>query len=57
MQNNETVVQNYITGLKKAFHEGCAVCPENRNEDSWGGKLPCGQQNCWAELHHERGFF
>ena len=29
----------------------CAECPENRNADSWGGNLPCGQQNCWVDCH------
>ena len=29
----------------------CYECPENINSDSWQGKLPCGQQNCWVDCH------
>lgn len=29
----------------------CDECPENKNSDSWQGKLPCGQQNCWVDCH------
>ena len=29
----------------------CYECPENINSDSWKGKLPCGQQNCWVDCH------
>jgi hypothetical protein len=29
----------------------CDSCPENRNWSSWGGNLPCGQQNCWVDCH------
>ena len=29
----------------------CDECPENINSDSWQGKLPCGQQNCWVDCH------
>ena len=29
----------------------CDKCPENKNSDSWQGKLPCGQQNCWVDCH------
>ena len=32
----------------------CENCPENRNFDSWEGKLPCGQQNCWVDCHCKR---
>lgn len=32
----------------------CDDCPENIGSDSWQGKLPCGQQNCWVTLHCER---
>ena len=47
-------VEEYIEGLKRANKEGCKACPENRD---FKGKLPCGQQNCWVDLHKERGFF
>lgn len=29
----------------------CDGCPENREFSSWGGNLPCGQQNCWVDCH------
>ena len=29
----------------------CENCPENREYSSWGGNLPCGQQNCWVDCH------
>ena len=29
----------------------CSGCPENEGFDSWGGNLPCGQQNCWVTIH------
>ena len=56
-KETERKIEEYIAGLKKAYEEGCAVCPENRGFDDWQGRLPCGQQNCWAEIHKERGFF
>ena len=34
-----------------ANSRNCANCPENRSFDSWGGNLPCGQQNCWVDCH------
>lgn len=29
----------------------CDNCPENRGFSSWGGNMPCGQQNCWVAIH------
>ena len=30
----------------------CTKCPENAGFDPWpGNRLPCGQFNCWVELH------
>lgn len=29
----------------------CDNCPENRGFSSWGGNMPCGQQNCWVQVH------
>lgn len=31
----------------------CANCPENRGENSWQNRLPCGQWRCWVDLHCE----
>ena len=31
----------------------CDRCPENRDMDGWQRRLPCGQQNCWVEVHCE----
>ncbi|MFR2774830.1 MAG: hypothetical protein ACLTBR_03255 [Anaerostipes sp.] len=31
--------------------ENCSECPANEGCDSWGGNLPCGQQNCWVTVH------
>jgi hypothetical protein len=36
------------------FH--CEGCPENIDSDSWEGKLPCGQQNCWVECHCDAAY-
>jgi hypothetical protein len=32
----------------------CSQCPENRDDDGWQNRLPCGQQNCWVECHCHR---
>lgn len=29
----------------------CDGCPENIGCCGWQGNLPCGQQNCWVEVH------
>ena len=29
----------------------CEQCHENQGESNWQNRLPCGQQNCWVELH------
>ena len=40
-------VRNYLAFMYNEDNiHNCSECPENRNEDSWGGKMPCGQQNC-----------
>lgn len=49
---NEQERKEYIEFMcnpKNAYN--CAECPENMDFDSWGGKLPCGQQNCWVNCH------
>lgn len=44
--------ENYLAFMYNEDNiHNCSECPENRNEDSWGGKLPCGQQNCWVKAH------
>lgn len=30
----------------------CTKCPENRGMD---GNFPCGQQNCWVDVHCDGG--
>lgn len=37
-------------GSRENSHN-CDECPENKGFDSWEGKLPCGQQNCWVTCH------
>lgn len=32
----------------------CSECPLNHDFDDWEGKKPCGQQNCWVQVHVER---
>lgn len=32
----------------------CSECPMNEDFDSWEGKKPCGQQNCWVLIHCNR---
>jgi len=30
----------------------CNSCPYNTNQDDWpGGRLPCGQFQCWVDIH------
>lgn len=29
----------------------CENCPENREMSDWQNRLPCGQQNCWVDIH------
>ena len=34
----------------------CVKCPENAGFDTWpGNRLPCGQFNCWVDLHCDEG--
>lgn len=49
---NNKCVRNYLAFMYNEDNiHNCSECPENRNEDSWGGKMPCGQQNCWVKAH------
>lgn len=46
----------YIRAYKEFMYNpdnsmNCRDCPENRDFDSYGGNLPCGQQNCWVDCH------
>lgn len=42
----------YIHFMSNPDNEhNCHCCPENCGSDSWQGKLPCGQQNCWVTCH------
>ena len=42
----------YIDFMNNPENAGrCGECPENRGFGSWGGCLPCGQQNCWVSCH------
>lgn len=29
----------------------CESCPENHGCDNWQNRKPCGQWNCWVDLH------
>lgn len=31
----------------------CEKCPENREMEN-GGRLPCGQYNCWVNVHNRK---
>lgn len=43
---------NYVEFMYNPENEhNCNECPENKGFDSWEGKLPCGQQNCWVTCH------
>lgn len=34
----------------------CESCPANEGHSSWPGfRLPCGQFNCWVDVHTDRG--
>lgn len=32
----------------------CENCPENKGDDGWQGRWPCGQWHCWVNLHCKR---
>ena len=45
-------VKKYNDFMNKPENIGnCTHCPENINADSWQGRLPCGQYNCWVKIH------
>lgn len=49
-KNNE--VKNYIDFMCNPDNiHNCEECPANEGFDSWEGKHPCGQQNCWVIAH------
>ena len=51
-QERKEYIEEYIDFMcdpKNAYN--CDKCPENSGFDGWGGKLPCGQQNCWVDCH------
>lgn len=38
-----------------ANSHNCAECPHENGFDSWpGDRLPCGQFNCWVDIHCNR---
>ena len=43
----------YMTNPENAF--GCPDCPENKHDPDYkvGGRLPCGQWQCWVVLKSE----
>ena len=43
----------FITNPENAFK--CDSCPENKHDDDYqvGGRLPCGQWQCWVVLKSE----
>lgn len=45
-------IKAYVDFMYNRDNEhNCSECPENEGFDSWGGRLPCGQQNCWVTVH------
>ena len=32
----------------------CSKCPVNRHFDDWQDRYPCGQWNCWVDIHCRR---
>lgn len=56
----EAEVKAYMDFMYNPKNEfECDKCPENHNFDSWQGRFPCGQWNCWVTCHcktlsHER---
>ena len=47
--NDTKAYVDFMYNRKNEYN--CSECPENRDFDSWGGNLPCGQQNCWVTVH------
>ena len=45
-------IKNYITFMHTATNiMNCENCPENSGFSNWQNRKPCGQQNCWVEVH------
>ena len=52
MNVNEQRIEYIREWLNNPENElNCTECPENREQSSWGGCLPCGQQHCWVSCH------
>lgn len=34
--------------------DNCEACPYNEGSDSFQNRKPCGQWNCWVEVHCSR---
>ena len=50
MTNEE--IRNYKNFMcNRENSHNCEQCPENCGSDNWQHKLPCGQQNCWVDVH------
>lgn len=51
---NNIEVNAYIEFMYNPSNShNCSECPENKGASSWGGNKPCGQQNCWVDVHCE----
>ena len=45
-------IQSYINFMHNSSNiMNCKDCPENIGASDWQGNKPCGQQNCWVEVH------
>lgn len=52
MQKREEYIKAYKAFMYNPDNSmNCQECPENHGFSSFGGNLPCGQQNCWVDCH------
>lgn len=53
-EENRGSLSSYVEFLSnKDNSHNCDYCPYNIEMSSWpGNSLPCGQFNCWVDLHH-----
>lgn len=53
MSDYNEMIDRYLNFMCNSENShNCESCPENNNFNSWpGNRKPCGQFNCWVDLH------
>lgn len=45
------MILSFLSNVENSHN--CSECPYNEEFSDWPGhRLPCGQFNCWVDLHH-----